>query len=152
MTDAIADFEDILSLFETYKIRYLIIGGLAVIYHAKPRFTKDMDIWIEFTDDNIRKANLALSEFGSPENLSFSDDSEVLQLGFAPNRIDFFLRIENINFIDAWTSRIKGSYGKAPANWIDIDTLIKIKSGIQKPKHQEDARILIAAKEFNKKK
>jgi hypothetical protein len=42
--DSIRDFEDILRLFEQHDVRYLIVGGLAVIFHAKPRYTKDMDL------------------------------------------------------------------------------------------------------------
>ena len=58
--ETIKDFEDILLLLDKYKVKYLIIGGLAFIYHAKQRYTKDMDIWIEFTDENIENANSAL--------------------------------------------------------------------------------------------
>ncbi len=42
--DTVKDFEDLLELFESNDVRYLIIGGLAFIYHAKPRYTKDMDL------------------------------------------------------------------------------------------------------------
>lgn len=45
--NAIQDFEDMLQLLEKHRVRYLIIGGLAFIYHAKPRYTKDMDLWID---------------------------------------------------------------------------------------------------------
>ena len=45
--ETIRDFEDMLFLLHKYKARYLIIGGLAFIYHAKPRYTKDMDLWID---------------------------------------------------------------------------------------------------------
>jgi len=140
--DTVQDFEDLLALFERHCVRYLIIGGLAFIYHAKPRYTKDMDIWVEFAPENLAKADAALAAFGSPALLNHERDDEVLQLGFAPNRIDIFLRIQGIVFSDAWEKRVKGSYGSVPANWIDLDTLLEIKSGIDKPKHQEDARIL----------
>ena len=43
----VPDFEDILRLFGEFKVRYLIVGGLAFIYHAKPRYTKDMDLWVD---------------------------------------------------------------------------------------------------------
>jgi len=43
--EAIQDFEDILHFLDKHKVRYLIIGGLAFIFHAKPRYTKDMDLW-----------------------------------------------------------------------------------------------------------
>jgi len=99
---AVQDFEDLLALLEKHQVRYLIIGGLAFIYHAKPRYTKDMDIWVDFSLENLAKANAALKEFGSPDALSTERNDEVLQMGMAPNRIDFFLRIEGMEFEEAW--------------------------------------------------
>ncbi len=89
--DTIRDFEDLLILFHRHKVRYLIIGGLAFIYHAKPRYTKDMDLWIEAEENNIKKANQALIEFGSPFLLDHTKPDEITQLGIAPNRIDLLL-------------------------------------------------------------
>lgn len=42
--EAIQDFEDMLALLNKYQTQYLIIGRLAFIYHAKPRYTKDIKI------------------------------------------------------------------------------------------------------------
>ncbi len=64
--DAIRDFEDIIELLEKHKARYLVVGGLAFVYHAKPRFTKDIDLWVAPDDDNVQRVNRALREFGSP--------------------------------------------------------------------------------------
>jgi len=52
--ETIQDFEDLLHLLQKHRVRYLIIGGLAFIYHAKPRYTKDMDIWIDAPKDNVK--------------------------------------------------------------------------------------------------
>lgn len=49
--DTVRDFEDLLELLGRHRVRYLIIGGLAFIYHAKPRYTKDMDLWIDLLRD-----------------------------------------------------------------------------------------------------
>jgi sugar phosphate isomerase/epimerase len=35
--ESIRDFEDMLELLEKHGVEYLIIGGLAFIYHAKPK-------------------------------------------------------------------------------------------------------------------
>lgn len=51
--ETIHDFEDMLLLLEKHRVRYLIIGGLAFIYHAKPRYTKDMDLWIDPSLENV---------------------------------------------------------------------------------------------------
>jgi len=64
--DAIQDFEDMLEFLDKHNVRYLIIGGLAFIYHAKPRYTKDMGLWIDPEPENIKRTNQALAEFGSP--------------------------------------------------------------------------------------
>lgn len=148
--ETVKDFEDILELLGTHEVRYLIIGGMAFIYHAKPRYTKDIDIWVEFTPENVRRANQAVAAFGSPTLLSTDRNDEVLQLGFAPDRIDFFLRIQGVEFASAWKRRVRGRYGAVEANWIDLDTLLKIKSGIDKPKHREDARVLQEIKRLKK--
>jgi hypothetical protein len=150
--ETIQDFEDMLKLLDEHGVRYLIIGGLAFIYHAKPRYTKDMGIWIEPLRGNVKKANEALAEFGSPYLLEPGTISEILQLGMAPDRIDFHLRIEGALFKTAWGKRIKGHYGSAPANWIDIDSLIRIKDRIDDPRHQDDARILREVKRNLKRK
>jgi hypothetical protein len=144
--ETISDFEDILALLEKHGVRYLIIGGLAFIYHAKPRYTKDMDLWVEFDPDNVARANRALAEFGSSELLSTDRDDEVLQLGFAPDRLDFFLRIAGMVFGEVYEKRIRGRYGEVEANWIDLDSLLAIKSRIESPRHQEDARVLTEVK------
>jgi len=34
------DYKDLLSAFHAHGVRYLIVGGYAVIFHAQPRFTK----------------------------------------------------------------------------------------------------------------
>ena len=89
--DAITDFEDMLDLLDKQGVRYLIIGGLAFIYHAKPRCTKDMDLWIEPSVENALRANRALAEFGSPCLLDASKPETILQLGLPPDRINGIL-------------------------------------------------------------
>lgn len=148
--DAVRDFEDILELFARHRVRYLIVGGLAFIYHAKPRYTKDIDLWIDSDHDNVRRANRALEEFGSPLLLTVDDADEILQLGAAPNRIDILRETITLNFADVWPRRIESHYGRAPANWIDLDSLLVIKGAIDHPRHQEDARVLRAVRDRQK--
>jgi hypothetical protein len=140
--DTVHDFEDMLHLLDKHRVRYLIIGGLAFIYHAKPRYTKDMDLWVEAAPQNVKRANKALAEFGSPFFLNFKNVEEILQLGVAPDRIDFLLHVTGVRFETAWKKRIQGWYGNAKVNWIDLGSLIRIKSHIDNPRHQEDIRVL----------
>jgi hypothetical protein len=144
----IHDFEDMLALLARHRVRYLIIGGLAFIYHAKPRFTKDIDLWIESTAENLRRANRALTEFGSPMLLHIAEADQIVQIGLPPNRIDLLQRVTGLRFATAWPKRIRGRYGHALAYWIDLDSLIRIKSKIDSPRHQDDTRVLREVKQL----
>jgi hypothetical protein len=147
--DTVQDFEDLLALLERHEVRYLIIGGLAFIYHAKPRYTKDMDLWIGPDPGNVERANRALADFGSPHLLDPRRSDEILQLGVAPNRIDL-LRETGLEFDEVWRNRIEGRYGHASASWVDLDGLIAIKKRIDHPRHQDDVRILERVRERRK--
>lgn len=140
--DTVPDFEDLLVLLQRHEVRYLVIGGLAFIYHARPRYTKDMDLWLDPSPRNVRRANAALTEFGSPHLLSVDEPAEILQLGMPPNRIDLMRVIEGPTFGHAWKRRIEGRYGRAAVNWLDLDSLIDIKSRIDDPRHRRDVRDL----------
>jgi hypothetical protein len=140
--DTIPDFEDLLILLQRHEVRYLVIGGLAFIYHARPRYTKDMDLWIDPLPGNVKRANAALAEFGSPHLLAVDEPEEILQLGVLPNRIDLLRAIEGPGFDRAWRRRVRGKYGRADVNWMDLDSLIDVKSRIDDPRHRRDVRDL----------
>ena len=138
----IPDFEDLLSLFHHHQVRYVIIGGLAFIFHAKPRYTKDIDLWVQNEPENIKQANRALMDFGSPTLLAEDEPDQVVQIGIAPHRVDILVALGAVDFEVAWRKRIQRPYGDSPANWIDLESLLRIKSAINHPRHQEDARVL----------
>ena len=149
--DAIRDFQDLLWEFAERDVRYLIVGGLAFIYHAKPRFTKDLDLWVEPEPENLDRANAALSAFGSPYLLSKDESQSILQIGLPPNRIDILQTIEGVSFREAWKRREVSPYGEAQANWIDLDSLLAIKERIDDPRHQADARDLRRVRDLKRR-
>ena len=54
------DYKDLLSAFHAHGVRYLIVGGYAVIFHAQPRFTKDIDVFIKADPANAQATYAAL--------------------------------------------------------------------------------------------
>lgn len=150
--ETIQDFEDMLALLEKHQVKYLIIGGLAFIYHAKPRYTKDMDLWVEPSPENIERANQALAEFGSPTLLAPDEPKQIVQIGIEPDRIDLMVEVGTLTFDAAWKKRIVGRYGQSVALWIDLDHLIEIKRAIDHPRHQEDARVLLEVKRLRRER
>ena len=55
------DYKDLLSAFQSHGVKYLVVGGFAVIHHSQPRFTKDMDLFIKADPENavLPRRNLA---------------------------------------------------------------------------------------------
>jgi len=76
------------------------------------------------------------------EDLLMLLESHQVQLGIAPNRIDFLVEMGPVQFSDAWSRCVKAPYGAVNTNWIHLDDLEKIKSSIPDPRHQDDAKIL----------
>ena len=60
-----SDFSDLLNLFNANSVRYLVIGGYALIQYAEPRYTKDLEIWISVDQENATAVYKALKEFGA---------------------------------------------------------------------------------------
>ena len=60
------DFKELLSAFNAEQVRYLIVGGYAVSFHAQPRATKDLDILIAADAKNSKAVYAALAKFGAP--------------------------------------------------------------------------------------
>jgi len=44
-----SDFSDLLQIFNANKVKYLVIGGYAVVQYAEPRFTNDLGVLISRT-------------------------------------------------------------------------------------------------------
>lgn len=65
------DFKEFIQSLNDNGVRYLVVGGYAVALHGYPRYTKDIDIWVEMTSENASRIVKALNQFGfgSLENL-----------------------------------------------------------------------------------
>jgi hypothetical protein len=111
-------------------VKALIVGGYAVAFHAKPRFTKDIDLLVEPDPDNALRLLRALSEFGfGALGLGVEDftPGRVVQLGMAPNRIDLMTAIDGVSFADAWSGRVSGHFGAVPVFYIGKAELVRNK-------------------------
>jgi len=86
------DFKEFIESLNGNGVRYLVVGGDAVAFHGHPRYTKDIDIWIEPTPENAAKIVKALDQFGFGSLMLIEADflvpNQIIQLGYPPNRID----------------------------------------------------------------
>jgi predicted nucleotidyltransferase len=103
------DFKDLLKLFKSNKVRYLLIGGYAVIVHGHPRLTNDLDLVIGAELENVERCLKALREFGfgegdvSPD--MFSKPKSIVRMGVEPVRIEILNFLEGVDFESAYERR-----------------------------------------------
>lgn len=121
------DFKEFIELLNKHNVRYLVIGGYAVALHGHPRYTKDLDIWIEIESANADRLIDALADFGfGSVGLSQNDfvaPDQVIQLGYPPNRIDLITTPDGVDFETCYKSKIEISISEITVNFIDIENL-----------------------------
>jgi hypothetical protein len=140
------DLNEFVGLLNSHKVEYLVVGGHAVAFHGHPRFTGDIDFFINATAENARRILDVLSSFGfgnlgiSAEDLTSPD--KVVQLGRPPNRIDLLTTISGVTFSDAWGTRAAGDLGGHAVNFLGWDALIRNKTASGRDKDQVDVKTL----------
>ena len=139
------DYKDLLSAFHARGVKYLVVGGLAVIYHAQPRFTKDMDIFIKADPENAEATYAALAAFGAPlEGIraeDFTDRNSFFRFGRDPKGFDILPAIPGVDFDAAWDRRVETVIDTATglkANFISADDLIAAKLASGRPQDLAD--------------
>src|SRR3990172_4266524 len=140
------DFRDLFAELNIAGVEYLLVGGHALAIHAEPRFTKDLDIWVNARPDNASRAHAALGRFGAPlDQLSPADLTKagiVFQIGIQPNRIDILTSIDGVEFADAWPARVTATYGGEAVPVISRHHLIANKRACGRPQDLVDAELL----------
>lgn len=121
------DFKEFIQSLNNHKVRYLIIGGYAVAFHGHPRYTKDLDVWLESTPENAAKLIAALEEFGfgslELKTEDFLIPEQVIQLGYPPNRIDLILTPKGIDFPTCYAASITELIDDIKVQFIDLENL-----------------------------
>jgi hypothetical protein len=141
-----SDFEELLSIFNKNGVRYLIVGGHAVMLYTEPRYTKDLDVWIEASTENAERVYRALLAFGAPlAGLTVSDFAEegsFYQMGIPPARVDILMSIDGVTFAEAWPNRQESKLGNAQAWFIGRRELIRNKRTVGRHIDLHDAELL----------
>jgi hypothetical protein len=103
------DLREFVELLNALDVHYLVVGAFAVAYYGYPRFTADLDLFIERSQENAERLVKVIERFGFGDlNLTADDflhEDQVIQLGISPNRIDLLTFISAVDFQEAWTTR-----------------------------------------------
>ncbi len=142
------DFRDLLAAFAARDVRCLVVGGYAVTFHSRPRFTKDLDVWVEPAPANATRVVEALSNFGAPlaahgvAAKDFERPGVVYQMGVPPNRIDVLTAVDGLEFAACWERRATSTYGDVPVAYLSREDLIVNKRKVGRPQDLEDVKAL----------
>ena len=125
------DFKEFIQSLNDNEVRYLVVGGYAVALHGYPRYTKDIDIWVEMTAENGAKITKALEQFGfgsmGVNEEDFTVPDQMLQLGYPPGRIDMLTTLPGVEFSECYASRTVVEVDGVSVNFIDLENLKKNK-------------------------
>ena len=144
------DYEDLFSTLNAYKVKYLVVGAHAVAYHAQPRFTKDLDVWVPAALNESQRVYDALKAYGAPLRdltpASFADPGMILQIGVAPVRIDIMTGLPGVTAQEAWKRRVKTRYGRTSIYVLGLAELVKAKRTSGRPQDKLDLIKLLKGK------
>jgi len=148
--DANPDWIDLLSALLKENVRFIVVGAHAVAYYTEPRYTKDLDIWVEPTAANAAKLLAALINFGAPtSNVSLADFTNpkvIFQIGVEPQRIDILMAIDGVTFAKAWRDRVKASFGPLKVAILSKADLLRTKKAVGRPQDILDLARLSGAR------
>lgn len=138
------DFREILKLFNKYEVKYILVGGYAVILHGYVRTTGDLDLWLERSEKNYHNFIQAASEFGLPtaeltlEKFLYSTNIDVFSFGRPPNGLDIMLELKGLDFEACYKLAEQYETDDINVSLINYEHLIKAKKASGRPKDLVD--------------
>ena len=138
------DFRDFVELLNQYDVEYMVVGGYALAFHGEPRFTGDLDIWIDCTEANAKKMVSIMKDFGAASlgftKEDFLDEGIIKQIGQPPLRIDILGEIDGVSYAEAQKDKqyFKSQHLTIP--FIGVADFIKNKEAVGRKKDLEDVK------------
>lgn len=139
------------------KVNFMLIGGYAVNFHGYPRYTSDMDIWLQPDDVNkqVFISFLSLKKFSDKGiqqilNIDFTLPN-AFHIGKGETRIDFLTAISGTSFESAFEQKVLLPLGNLQIPVINFEHLIKNKKTSNRLKDLADVEELQKINQFRNK-
>jgi hypothetical protein len=149
------DQRDLLLAFNEQQVKYLVVGGYALGRYTEPRVTKDLDLFVEISEENATRIFTALAVYGAPlaglTPKDFQDPYSGYQLGLPPSQVDVIFAISAVSFEEAWRDSVLGETGDGiPVRYISSEHFIRNKTAAGRLQDLADAAAVEAAREANR--
>jgi hypothetical protein len=126
------DLREFIGLLSTLDVRFLVVGAFAVAYHGYARYTSDIDLFIDSSEENAKRILQAVQQFGFADLQlaveDFMQKDQVIQLGVSPNRIDVLTSLSGVGFAEAWAAREQGELDGLNLSFISREMLKRNKT------------------------
>jgi hypothetical protein len=136
------DFNEFVALLKRHEAEYMIVGGYAVGVHGYPRYTGDLDIWLNPTEANAQRVLRAITDFGFGSfNLTVADltkEGNVIQFGQPPLRIDLLTAIDGVTFDACYANRKEVTFDGLAMNFIGYHDLVTNKKATGRHRDLDD--------------
>lgn len=140
------DLREFIELLNSHRVEYLIVGAHSIAFHARPRFTGDLDLLVQPTQANAQKLATVLNEFGFAhldiKASDFTQPGQVIQLGRAPNRIDLLTSITGVGTDEAFAAKVPGKLDSLRVAFLSKELLIANKRAVARPQDIADLDVL----------
>ncbi len=140
------DLSELLELFRSHGVEFLVVGGHAVAFHGRPRLTEDLDLFVRPDATNGQRIVNAREDFGFGSLQLSADDFEaddrVIQLGRVPNRVDLLTKRYGVEFAEAWGRRVGARLGDVEVSMLSREDLIRNKRATGRTQDIADAEFL----------
>jgi len=153
-------FEPIFEALDRGDVRYVTVGGVAVVLHGHVRLTADLDVAVDLSPDEATKAMGVLGGLGlrptiPVDPMTFADAAvrqtwidekgmQVFQMRDVNNpmrSVDLFVD-SPIGFDDLWSRSEVKMIGETPARVASIPDIISLKRASDRPKDRSDIEVL----------
>jgi hypothetical protein len=136
------DLREFIELLNSESVEYAVVGGWALGFHGRPRYTQDIDILIQATPANAARLEIAINRFGFGSlGLTANDflaPGQVIQLGQPPNRIDLLTSLTGLTAEETWPSVEPGELDGINVFFLGRAALIKNKKATDRPRDRAD--------------
>jgi predicted nucleotidyltransferase len=144
----VADFQSIIKVLVEDKVDFVVIGGLAMVYHGSAQSTRDVDVCYGRTPENIERLAQALASLrpymrGAPRGLPFRFDAPTIQAGLNftldtdLGPVDLLGEVRGIGFFEQVLAHSQpGDLLGFPVQVLSIDGLIMSKKAAGRHKDQ----------------
>jgi hypothetical protein len=139
-----SDFRDFIQALNNNNVRYLLVGGYAVIFYGHARTTGDMDIWVDCSSENYRQIVKAFNEFKMPvfdmteDKFLQKDKFDVFRFGRKPVAIDIMTKMANLDFDECYKQKQEFNDDGLLLPVVHIRNLISAKKAAGRNKDLDD--------------